>query len=284
MNGPFRWDLARQEQLGRLIEGPMAESYAAFLDDLRDCCARVVAFCGNADLVFIGRSPESIFDYLSGLLSDTSWADRCTLFLFSMRCALRGDTAPSPSALGAIRDQFRSADIGPEQLLRRPRPVAFVDIVYTGETLGNFVGLLLAWTREIRADEAAVKGKMRFVGITMREKTSPKTWRWQQHVAWARAFPSAIMNVSVPFRLYRYLGDDQEKVTPSNTPGRWGEESLRRPPRDPRHLKALRLAYHLYCLGRTPEHRRAFAGRLTDQPAMRESWFRNLVQEMKRGS
>ncbi|NLC24613.1 MAG: hypothetical protein GX776_09170 [Oxalobacter sp.] len=39
------------------------------------CCARIIAFAGNSDLVFVGRSPESFFDLLSGMLFDTTWLE-----------------------------------------------------------------------------------------------------------------------------------------------------------------------------------------------------------------
>src|SRR3954452_19311282 len=65
---PFRWDVTRRERLGRLIDGPAADSYAEFVPDLRACCARVVQAAarmagraGQADLLLVGRSPESLF-------------------------------------------------------------------------------------------------------------------------------------------------------------------------------------------------------------------------------
>ena len=65
---PFRWDLTRRNQLGSLLEGEAAATYKSFPTHLLACCARVVAFSGDSDLIFVGRSPESIFDHLSGLL------------------------------------------------------------------------------------------------------------------------------------------------------------------------------------------------------------------------
>ena len=59
---PFRWDPSRRAQLGTLLRGEPAERYPEFLDDLRECCARVVARADDGRLVFVGRSPESIHD------------------------------------------------------------------------------------------------------------------------------------------------------------------------------------------------------------------------------
>jgi hypothetical protein len=66
MTVPFRWDLSRREQLGRLVEGEAGPSYEGFLDDLRRASVRVTALGGDHRFVFAGRSPESLFDYLSG--------------------------------------------------------------------------------------------------------------------------------------------------------------------------------------------------------------------------
>src|SRR6476660_5343311 len=82
---PFRWNLTNRTHLGSLVKGEKAEVYNGFFDHLLPCCSRVLAFAGDSDLVFVGRSPESIFDHLSGLLFNTSWLNRLELLQFSMR-------------------------------------------------------------------------------------------------------------------------------------------------------------------------------------------------------
>src|SRR5215510_8083104 len=82
---PFRWNITNQMYLGSLVKGEKAEVYKEFFDQLLPCCSRVLAFAGDADLIFVGRSPESIFDHLSGLLFETSWFQRLELLQFSMR-------------------------------------------------------------------------------------------------------------------------------------------------------------------------------------------------------
>lgn len=105
---PFRWNLTNRNHLGSLVEGEAAVSYPEFFEHLLSCCSKVLAFSGDSDLVFIGRSPESIFDHLSGLLFDTSWRDRLELLHFSMRFreekAIRQE---HPEAINAMREYFR---------------------------------------------------------------------------------------------------------------------------------------------------------------------------------
>jgi hypothetical protein len=281
---PFRWDVSRREQLGGLVDLPKAEHYAKFTDDLQRCCARVISFCGDSDLVFVGRSPESIFDFLSGLLADTSWKERSTLLNFSMRYdSVAKIQRNKPTAVAAIHEQFRSLGMAPASLIARRRNVALVDLVATGATLGHLVDLLLQWASDEKVDVPSVRRRLRVVGITWRTKTSPKTWRWQQHVEWARQFkPSTIKNVSIPGRLWDYLGNTQKKVTPSNPPWRWSKADPRRPPRSEAHLQALSLAHHLHEAGRTKPQRLAFAAKLSKETGMKYSWFRTLVNELKR--
>ncbi len=282
---PFRWNLSKREQLGRLIAGEASAAYPEFLDDLRRCCARVLALCGDSDLVFVGRSPESLFDHLSGLLSGTSWNGRCCLLNISLALWHAGRTlderrmARHPD----LRRHLTAVGLSADEMLQRPRPVAFVDLVYEGDTFARLNNVLWTWWREAHADEDALLDKLRFIGITWSKKTSPKTWRWQQHASWTRRYRAgAIRNVSIPWRLWHYLGDEQEKVASSNPPWRWGSERAARPPRGEKHQRALRRALSLYEQGMSKEARLSFCRFLTAQSALRHAWFRGLVTELRR--
>ena len=65
---PFRWNIARREQLGSLISGvsPPQRLNDMFLESLRATAARILAHANRSDLAFIGRTPENLYDYLSG--------------------------------------------------------------------------------------------------------------------------------------------------------------------------------------------------------------------------
>jgi len=156
-----------------------------------------------------------------------------------------------------------------------------VDLVYSGGTFGNLVELLHDWTREKAGDWKAVRRKLRLVGLTERAKTSPKTWRWQQHAGWLWLIAGgAVKNVSIPGRMWEYLGDDQQKVTPSHTPERWANPECANPSRTPSQLRALRLAVNLFDLGRQETARRRFAMHLSREREMQHPWLRGLVREL----
>lgn len=275
---PFRWDVRRRSQLGSLPHVDPPETYPEFEDDLLACCARVVAFAGDSDLVFVGRSPQPLFDLLSGLLLDTSWNDRLRL----LNVALRHVGTPNQEQLRAIYPYFAEVGLEPHTLARRSRTVALVDVVDSGETFGMLLTLLEEWAHRERAEWRAVARKLRLVGMTWREKTSPNTWRWQQNAEWVdRLRPHEIKNVSLPGRLATYLAADVPKTSYSFPPEWWGDEEVTKPLRAGEARQALALAVRLFDLGREDVIRRRFAGALAREPAMTEGWFRSLILELK---
>jgi hypothetical protein len=280
---PFRWNVARREQLGALVRGDPSTSYAGFVDELREMCARLVAAAGDRELVFIGRSLESAFDYLSGIFAESGWADRCVLLNLSMRYQSAGELArENPAALQAMREQLEALGLSPSQIASGRSGRSLLDLVYGASTFGNLTGLLLHLCEADQVDPAAVVRRLRLVGVTIREKNSPNTWRWYQKAEWAGRFPRrALRSVSAPYGLWSYLGNTQSKVSRWHPPTVWGTELPAEPPREAEHLEALRLALYLHERGRDDEERALFARALTRQREMREPWLRRLVLELR---
>jgi hypothetical protein len=292
---PFRWNIQERATLGSLLDGPRKDipegrpapylpldqpSYhtADALTEMSRECARILALCDNADLCFVGRSLESLFDYLSGLLSDIDWAERLWLLQFSWY----GKPVIQPGELAGLRYYFEHIEFDPYRLARRSRPVAFVDIVASGGTFGNLVSFLSRWAKEIGEDWAAVKRKIRIISLTRRVKTNPKAWRWQQNITWGDLLPRrAIKSVAIPEGLWDYFGNWQEKTTDSYTHSRWGSSVAAQPSHSEEHLSALRLAVQCFDWGREKTRRQAFAHQLSDEKAMIYPWFRDLVLAVK---
>ncbi len=273
---PFRWNLAKRSELGRLIEDLTAEDGDWLVEHLCPVVARVIAFAGDSDLYFVGRSPESLFDYLSGLLFDSTWAGRLHLLHFST--LYWRDTGGS---IKELRRYLGHLHMDPLTLARRPRPVAFIDVVDSGSTFGSLIRILHRWSDQTGGDWAAIRHKIRLVGLTWCQKSSPKTWRWQQHARWIALLQSgAVKNLSVEGDLMSYLGGGQSKVTQSYVPARWGDPSIARPQYDAATLQALCEAVALFDAGREPIQRARFAQALARQPAMQHAWFRALISEL----
>src|SRR5687767_14806566 len=173
---PFRWDVRRREQLGRLLSATLPDSggywgrpwpLSGLLNPLRACCARVLTGAGDARLVFVGRSPESLYDYLTGALANTPWADRCDLLSVSLP---RDVHAVSAHALRALREQHRAFGLHPAAIASAPRPVAFADLVWQGRTFGQLSAFFSRWARDEGVDVHAVRRRLRWVGVTVRGK------------------------------------------------------------------------------------------------------------------
>jgi hypothetical protein len=281
---PFRWNLVRRDQLGSLLDG-VAEPDLWFLDELAECAAKVLARAGDADLYFVGRSPDSIFDLLSGALAETAWSERVRQLPFSL-FGLRGQ-ALAPYEIAQARRYLESAGLAPRSIMRG-RPVALVDLVHHGSTFSNIYALLRPWVDQESgvaggAQWDVVRRRLRFVGITWRTKTSPKTWRWQQHVEWAAQLPSnAIVNVSLPGEVWSYLGNVQPKTAASFWTGRWADRSVAEPRRTEETTAALAEAVALVEAGRSAGVRHQLARLLHDQPQIREPWLRSLAVELRR--
>ena len=288
---PFRWDVRRREQLGRLLEVKPTDlppgswksiRWRELLPEVRASSARVLARAGDARLVFVGRSPENLFDYLTGVLADTEWADRCDLLSLSIPWGDVHQVLPRPS-VEALHAHFRALRLSPAEIAAASRPVALVDLVSSGTTFGSLAATLATWAREEGVDPAAVRRRLRFVGITIAGKNSPNAWRWFQRAEWAADFSrGALRGVSVPYWFWAELGNDQHKTMRSNGAEHWGTDALMHPPRDPEAFVALKLAVRLHKHARTREERARFVAALVARDEMRAPWLRSLVVAIRR--
>jgi hypothetical protein len=280
---PFRWDLARRSQLGSLVDEAPPAVCTHLCEPLLPCAVRVLAFAGDADLVFVGRSPQSLFDLLSGLLFETSWLERLTLLHFSM--GRRTDRvkieAKHPQAIPALREYLKVLGLEPAAIASRGRPVTLVDWIQTGGTFRNLVELLHSWSVETGHDWNSVRRRLRVVGITEQTHNSPNTRRWQQHAGWIHLLPKgAVKNVSMEHGWWEYFAQFQYKTTISHTPERWALDEIY-PGREKEQLTALRIAHGMFETGRLRPTRQEFASMMARQPAMKEGWFRDLVREVR---
>jgi hypothetical protein len=279
---PFRWDVARPHELGCMMNAEPAPAYPAFAEDLRACCAAVIAAAGDADLVFVGRSPESLHDYLRGACFDTSWNGRLRLLLVSV-----DHEWPAVRRIVALQNYLATLGLDPRELPRRERPVALVDLIWSGRTLGTLVRLMHQWTLQIRprGDWRAVRDKLRVVGITEQDFSVRNVWHHQRRLASGGGLLKRknVANVTVLPRLWKFLGDEQLKVAESHTPQWWDDERAARPPRDPDRAAALRAAVEIFRRARDRPERERFVRELSRHGALRHEAIRNLAAELRFG-
>jgi hypothetical protein len=282
---PFRWDLFTPDHLGSMIDDSVTPDLW-FLPELVACAGKVLARSGGGDLVFVGRSLDSMFDLLGGALSGIDDAPRLSRLPFSFYrpFVLAGRRwrrrSLTPSEVQQARRILSSVGADPDALASRARPLTFVDVVNVGGTFTELFALLSDWLDERPGAWNAARLKLRFVGVTTQEKTSPKTFRWQQHEDWPQRLPArSVMNVSLDPSVWSHLGNHQIKLTRSFRPDRWLAEDPG-PDRDQRTREALAEAVAIVEYGRSPEGRRAITAAISGEPALREPWLRSLVSHL----
>lgn len=294
---PFRWDITRLNQLGSLLETELAEETEQqpiedtthFRNELARCSAKMMALSGGGELYFVGRSLDSAYDYLKGILAQTAWANRLRRLDFSMFYESEVEVKKRyPTALIELRAYLTYMGLHPQQLAQRTAPLTFVDIVSRGVTLERLLGLLYNWCKEYpEVDWNTIKPKLHIVGITRQSsRPGPKHWRWQQHSGWVKLLETgAIKNVAMQNFLWYFLADKQIKVSCSYTPRLWGDKKVMIPSYHPRRLQALRKEVILYQKGCQTEERLYFAGLLAEQDyALRYKWFRDLLIQVRRSA
>jgi hypothetical protein len=278
---PFRWNVARREQLGSLLDGyPALRPW--FLPQLLEAGGKLLARSGDGDLCFVGRSADPFFDLLSGAPEGTSWSGRLRSLPASVRFHRHNELASSPALLAQWRAIMASAGIEPAALARRRRPFVLVDLVASGGTFAFLVESIRAWTADAGGQWDVVRAKLHLLGITRRTKTSPKTFRWHRDVDALDAIPpGARVSVSLDRLVWVDFAEVQPKMTGAFTRERWLDEARPEPRRGERALHALAMAVALYDVGRSRGGREQLAKVMAREPAMRERWLRSLVLELK---
>jgi hypothetical protein len=265
---PFRWNLVTPDRLGSLLNQDCRPDLW-FAAELVDCTARVLARSGGGGLHFVGRSLDSMYDLLSGVLSEDP---RLMRLPFSRSAEV---WVPRDEWREEARAILTRCGVTPFRLARAGDPVSFVDIVSTGRTFERLYALLRDWAEEQREPWDVIRGKIRFIGVVSRGKTSPKTHRWQQHAGWTADLPSgAVSNVSMDRSVYSYLADRQEKLTASFGPSLWDDGGIRR---DSRARYALAEAVAVVAFGRRRETSATLIRTLSTQKPYPKKWLATLT-------
>lgn len=279
---PFRWNLKHSEQLGGLLEGEIAPSYNSFMDDVRDCCAKILSMTKNSDIVFVGRSPESLYDYLKGITEKTSYEDRVHMLNISVRDENPLDIIRKQKRYKHLQEYFQHLKLDPFSLVRRKHPVMFVDIVCDGYTFETIYKIIKQWSEHEKIDFAKVKLKIRFLGLTWRVHSARYAERWWKEYDWPRELRSeAVKNIAIENYFWRYIGNDQQKVENSYRPKFWGKEEVTKPIHDKNKLAALRLAHKIYTQAKNKEEQLKLSRLLSNRVAMRNEWLRRINHEIK---
>lgn len=281
MSKPFRWNIEKRNELGSLINEGSIEIERDFILELIESIARIIAFSDNSKIFFIGRSPENYFDFLKGVYCENRrLKQQINLFQFSGRRIKHNELTNyySPK-LSELRNQMSSIGLSPKQILSCKYNTALVDLVYSGSTMQNLITILKHWANQEKSDWNNTKTKLRIVGITERTKNSPYTWRWQQQTDSLEILAGIkIKNVSVSRGFWTELGDDQSKVTPSNSISKWDTNELTKPIINKEHIEGLNFAFNLNNLGKNKKVKNYLKAKMNEQSEMNYKWFKDWKQ------
>ncbi|WP_326833941.1 hypothetical protein VSH64_03235 [Amycolatopsis rhabdoformis] len=276
-NRPYRWDLVRPDRLGAL---PSGAPELWFLRELTDCAAKVLARSEDGDLYFVGRSADSVYDLLSGALTDRGRLRLLPLSLGLVDNPLLGPLTPAETA--QLRANFADGGLSPAALAAGGPPVVFTDLVSSGGTFATLLSLLRAWSEDDGVAWVEVRRRLRLIGITWRHEPSPQTWRWHQNTPEIADLTSgAVRNVSLAGSVWHYFGDTQPKLTRSFTRRRWTDDDARAPRHDDKTREALAEALAVVAAGRTAAVRDRLVRTMVKEPAIAQPWLRALITELK---
>lgn len=285
MARPFRWSFEKREQLGSWID--QAEGFRRphpeDLDTLRVSAARILAMSDGADLAFIGRSPENFYDYLCGCFSGIEGVPSLSLVPFSMRWEGEGGIAAIPARkFAGLREALEANGLSPGRIASADRQTALVDMIAHGGTMGALIKVLHRMAREDGEDWNAVQRRLRIIGLRVRTKNNPNTWRWQQHQDWLGLIPDTVIkNVSAPAGFVFLIANTDDKVTRSFHFGRWDEDETGAEPPSKEQLRAMKQAAWLYDLGTTREERQRLSRLIAKRPEMKQAATRSLVSALR---
>jgi hypothetical protein len=271
---PFRWELRCAPNLGGLLSDvPPPDLW--YWNALAATAIKVVARSGGGHVYFVGRSLDSVYDFLTGALAGTFMADR----LARLPISCKSPTGLTAAQTRRFREILGGCGITPRGQLSGRSPVSFCDTVDTGLTFTNLFDGIRSWAWE-EGRWPVVRRKVRFLGVVRRNYPSPDVIRWHEQLPWPRQLPrSGYASVALDEPVWEHLTNRQAKITRSYGPAVWWAP-LPGPPRRRSALLALAEADALFRYGAMPDMRRVLARLLAGEREMREPWLRRLVHEL----
>lgn len=283
---PYRWALAARpdggpDQVGTLADGAEPADLW-YLPQLISCTGKILARSAAADLVFVGRSLDSMHDLLTGAFEHAAHRPATPAL---RRLPLSAPYCADAAARRRLRGHLAAAGLSPAALARRSRPVALVDVVHSGATFDTLFSELDLWIAESREPWPVVRRVLRFTGVTNRGRTSPHHWRWQQSPGsreWVRTLPAGhVVNVSLDWEAWSWFGNQQPKLGPSFPPRRWFDQDAAEAPRHGDLPAALAEARALVARGRDRDVRDEVVRAMAADPAFARREVRALASELR---
>ena len=272
------WTQVRKKALAQLVSKAYTDEFYNYREQLLDVCADIIAASGGDDLVFVGRSPEILYDFMESLLEDTRAAPSTTLLPFSLRDessgAINRINRLDAESIDAIEEHFSELNLSPHDIATHEGTFSFVDCVCWGTTFGNLEDTLTLLAK--RQSISFVKTKVRYIGIT-KESLGWTHWRNDEESKGATFFNEGRAKVvTVSAQLWEHLANSSSKTMKSFRPEHW-KKGVEFADLGGETASAIRSTLELQMFGWRRDVRRAFAKKLARRNAHGDKWLSVLV-------
>lgn len=265
---------------------------ADYITEFTQLCGTLIAKCDDASkIVFVGRSPELLYEYIRACYGNTDYESRFAVFLFSCRISGFKDYVDwkhyAPLSRMKLRPYMRALGIAPNDIIRRKRPTAFVDYVHLGTTMNCLFYLLAEWCIEENLDFRGMISKLRIISI---ERTEAREQSWDTYGAdplceneWIRNLGTRrVRRIWIPHNTWCSFAETTAKSCSSYTSEKWGTEGMVEMTED-RYFGLLFCRIH-YNYGASREGRAALRRAIGTQAEIRWTWLREWLGMLRDGA
>lgn len=114
---------------------------------------------------FFGRSPENIYDFMSGVFDKLEdWRRRLHHVNISMKY-YEGYDKLNKTQMNYIKKYLIKCGLHPKQIIQRKRRTCIVDFIYSGNTIDNFTLFMEQWVKSEKLSLADMQNKFEFILI-----------------------------------------------------------------------------------------------------------------------
>ncbi|WP_155297888.1 hypothetical protein [Deinococcus kurensis] len=269
-SGPRVWDVTRPDGLG--VTPDLGEA-GAYLPALRAALAGVLVAAAGRDLVFVGRSPDPLRAYLSGLLGGVDAPQRVSALNVSLLNATL-----TPAQTLALRPLLAGVGLRPAELTREDRRAALVDVVASGGTFAQLHRVLRGWAAGEGLGTTCVARRVSAVGLLRAGYARPGAWRWSAQPELRGVQTRSVLTDPA---LWHWLAEDGPKLAPRFPVTAWPSPPLTLPGRTDETLGALAQARALVLLGQDPAERQRMAAALIRAGGLADAGLRPLIRAWK---
>lgn len=257
------------------------------VDNVIQISAWILNYCRDGELFFFGRSPENIYDFLSGVFKDFSWKDRLHLVLLSTRYTKYEETlydVITDEQKTSVKKYLTSVGLHPKDIIQRKRRTCLVDFIHSGYSINNFVTIMERWCQEEKLSVKDMLFKFEFIMIEkeehvveLAEKGVEPYFMMTDIVNKCGYQSNSYHLITISDKLWESFSENPEKVTESYPAYKWGDDdqiNFINSHHDIVGIFKARLAYDYGC---HKNGKKILRKHMLDCPSMKYKWFQQIL-------